>query len=298
LTVATEAPPPFTVGTCLAPGFQVLEHLRRGSLLDVYDVWSHERSCRCVAKVLRPDRDGEPAARRRLFREGHLLLRLTHPHIVRAYEVLEDPPTIILETLTGATLAYLINATPRGLGAADVAILGLHLVSAVQYLHRRGVLHLDLKPSNIVSERGLTKLLDLDIARPPGRSRGSGTPRYMAPEQLRGGELSPATDVWGIGMVLFEAATGQLPFDLEPDSTLSLWQRGPQPIPADRRFPPPLRRAIMGALEAEPSRRPNLHELAAAFDMLLVEKGPRDDGVQSRPCNHRTVSGLSSGQDG
>ncbi len=283
MTVEPEAPPPFLVGAYLAPGYRVLEHLRRGSLLDVYDVWSQERRCRCVAKVLRPDRVGQPVARRRLFREGRLLLRLTHPHIVRAYEVLEHPPTIILETLTGATLAYLIEETRRGLGAADVAILGLHLASAVHYLHGQGVLHLDLKPSNIVSERGLTKVLDLDIARPPGRSSGAGTPGYMAPEQLRGGMVSPATDVWGIGIVLFEAATRQLPFDIEPGSTHPPWEQGPRPIPAHRRVPPALCRAIMGALEAEPSRRPTLHELAVVLDGLLVDAGLATPELEPAP---------------
>lgn len=90
-------------------------------------------------------------------------------------------------------------------------MLGVHLCSALQYLHRQGVLHLDVKPSNIVCERGLAKLLDLDIARPPGRGRKQGTPEYMAPEQVLGGMLTCATDVWGLGVVLFEAATGHLP---------------------------------------------------------------------------------------
>lgn len=273
MTIEPKAPPPLDVGTCLASGYVVLEHLRRGSLLDVYDVWSQQRRCRCIAKVLRPDRAGQAAARRRLFREGRLLLRLSHPHIVRAYEVVARPPTIILETLTGATLAYLIEETPHGLGAADVAVLGLHLVSAMHYLHSQGVLHLDLKPSNIVSERGLTKVLDLDIARPPGPSHGSGTPRYMAPEQRRGGILSPASDVWGIGIVLFEAATRQLPFDFEPGSKFPRWEHGPRPLPARRRFPRSLRRAIMSALEADPSRRPGLRELASTFDELLAKAG-------------------------
>src|SRR5205814_6857281 len=97
-------------GTALAPGYPVLGHLHRGDALDVYEVWSEERNCPCIAKVLRPDRLAEVRPRRRHFREGRLLEQFTHPHIVRAYETLTRPqPVLILETLSGATLAYLIE---------------------------------------------------------------------------------------------------------------------------------------------------------------------------------------------
>src|SRR5262245_33477547 len=73
-------------GDRLTPGYMVVAHLHRGDALDVYEVWSAERECRCVAKVLRPDRLEHPGDRQRVLREGRLLQRLTHPHIVRAYE--------------------------------------------------------------------------------------------------------------------------------------------------------------------------------------------------------------------
>src|SRR5690242_5153694 len=92
------------------PGYHVVEHLRRGSLMDVYDCWSVERRCRCVVKVLRPDRSQDQHASRRLVREGRLLQRLVHPHLVRAYEIVRQPrPALVLETLTGATLGYLLE---------------------------------------------------------------------------------------------------------------------------------------------------------------------------------------------
>ena len=134
---------------------------------------------------------------------------------MRAYETLERPhPVVILETLAGDTLEYLIAVHERRrLPLADVAFLGIHLCSAMHYLHRQGLLHLDLKPSNIVSDLGLAKVLDLSIARPPGRVRGgAGTRQYMAPEQARGGPVTANADVSGIGAVLFEATTGRRPF--------------------------------------------------------------------------------------
>jgi serine/threonine protein kinase len=129
----------------------VIGHLARGSSLDLYDCWSEERDCRCAVKVPRPDAPAQDDADRRLLREGRLLLRLSHPHIVRAYELVERPAAaLVLETLGGATLAWELAARRRRLAAADVAFLGLQLCSAIGYLHRRGVLHLDLTPSNVI----------------------------------------------------------------------------------------------------------------------------------------------------
>ena len=100
-------------GSELAPGYEVLEHLHRSRALDVYDCWSHERECRCIVKGLRPDRRGDLGLRRRLLAEGRLLASLCHPGIVRGYGVLRAPePLVVMETLTGATLARLIEDRP------------------------------------------------------------------------------------------------------------------------------------------------------------------------------------------
>jgi len=210
---------PLAPGEAVAPRYEVVEHLRRGRNLDVYDVWSEERACRCVMKALRSDRLGREGPTRRLLEEGNLLRRLTHPHIVRGYDVLEEPlPMFVMETLTGETVGHMIEVREVELSAAELAQLGLHLASAIRYLHAHGWLHLDLKPSNVIAECGRAKLIDLSVARPPGPAHGGiGTFFYMAPEQVRGGELGPAADVWGIGTVLFEAATGEPAFD-DPDA--------------------------------------------------------------------------------
>src|ERR1051326_445217 len=97
--------PEHMLETEIAPGYRVYELLRSGSLLDVYDCWSVQRRCRCVVKVIRPERAHEAHARRRLLREGRLLRRLAHPHLVRVFEVIERPRTaVVLETLGGGTL--------------------------------------------------------------------------------------------------------------------------------------------------------------------------------------------------
>ena len=155
-------------GEVLAPGYIVIEHLSRTRRLDTYEVFSEERACSCVAKVLRPDRRADDAARRALHAEGRRLIELSHPHIVRGFELLTEPEVVaVMETLDGETVAHLVDRHPGGLPPADVAWLGIHLASALHYLHGHGLLHLDIKASNVVADSGRAKLIDLSLARPP-----------------------------------------------------------------------------------------------------------------------------------
>jgi eukaryotic-like serine/threonine-protein kinase len=246
MDVTARSPAPLARGTEIADGYKVLGLLSRGRRLDVYDAWSRDRSTRCVLKILRPERRGDTAAQEKLLREGRLLERLTHPHIVRAYETIAEPgPIVVMETLGGRTLGRLIE-DDAPLSAEEVAHLGLQLAAAVAYLHRHGSLHLDVKPDNVVAEAGRAKLIDLSLARPPGEApAGIGTWCYLAPEQARGGELGPAADVWGIGATLFEAASGVPAFDDEDEESWSgsatderpSWETGGDEDPWDGDYP-------------------------------------------------------------
>ncbi|MFF9409252.1 serine/threonine-protein kinase [Streptomyces anandii] len=292
-------PPPLASGARPAPGYEVLGHLVRTGWLDLYDAWSAERACRCVVKVLRPDRRDEGDLAERLLREGRWLCGFTHPHLVRGYETFDAPePVVVLETLTGETLAHLVHRLRRRPAATDVALLGVQLCSAVHYLHGQGLLHLDLKPSNVVVDRGHAKLLDLGLARPPGPvPPGVGTFSYLAPEQARGGPVTTAVDVWGIGVTLYETATGDVPFDRDTgqgqgqspgagaganrnrdrdrDRSQDMDPWYPQleavapPVSARRRLPHPLAAAVDGCLRPDPADRPTVARLAAALAALL-----------------------------
>ncbi|MFD7084026.1 serine/threonine-protein kinase [Streptomyces sp. NPDC059918] len=283
-TATRPVSPPLAPGALPVPGYEVLAHLDRTGWLDLYDAWSEDRDCRCVVKVLRPDLRGEPRLAGRLVREGRWLQRFTHPHLVRAYETFEQPePVVVLETLTGETLSHLIDRLPRRASAGDVAVLGVQLCSALHYLHGQGLLHLDLKPANVVVERGHAKVLDLSVAHPPGTApAGAGTFGHMAPEQARGGVLSAAADVWGIGITLYELATGELPFDLgdtvdgTTDGAAPTWypqlEEPAAPVSAHRRLPAALAAAVDGCLRPDPADRPSLSELSAALDATLLRR--------------------------
>jgi eukaryotic-like serine/threonine-protein kinase len=266
-------PPPLEAGAQLVAGYEVLEHLARGEALDVYDVWSEERDCHCVAKVLRPDRAAHPGPRRRLLREGRILLGLAHPHIVRAYELVRGP-VLILEPLTGGSVQDAVEQATRRPPPASVVQLGIHLCSAAHYLHRHGLLHADIKPANVMVDRGFSKLIDFSLASKPGRAvRGRGTRSYMAPEQARGGHISPATDVWGIGAVLYFSLVGSPPFPAERGRYAQLEQPADR-VTAHRRLSGPyavLADVVAGCLHPEPARRPTVEQLTDALDELLEE---------------------------
>lgn len=262
-----------------------IERLSRARTFEVWDAWDHERICRVIVKVIRPDRADQRSVGQ-LRAEAELLLDLSHPNIVRGYGFAEEPlPHIVMETLGGTTLARLID-DEGGLSTEECAHLGLHLVSALGYLHRRGIAHLDLKTSNVIGESGRAKLIDLGLAAPfgPGRA-GAGTWSYMAPEQATGDELGPASDVWGLGAVLFECRCGHPPFDdpeiegpmAESDQSGEWAGEYPQLTRPARLTgeltgqSPALDHLILSCLSPESGTRPPLSELAASLEGLADE---------------------------
>ena len=254
------------------PGLQILGLLSHGDDVDVFDVWCSVRRTRCVLKAVRAECKTDRGVMARFQRESELLLRLAHPHIVRAYEVGDAPvPYLLEETLTGNTLSNLLGR--RGLKRADLLHLTDHLTAALAYLHDQGILHLDLKPSNIVVEGGRTKLIDFNLARSPGVGPADwGTPRYFAPEQEAGGMFTTATDIWGLGVVLQEAAR--------------------------RRVPRAFQQLIHRSLSIDPRDRPSIAEFRSYLAIALEQ--PHFDSVTHTPdgvtpCNDRQYAEAGSG---
>ena len=168
--------PPLPDGGFLAPGYTTLAHLHQSNNFDVYDVFSEERACRCIAKTPRQDLLESERVADRLLREGALLAGLTHPHVARLYEVVEGPPpALILETLTGETLAHLIATNSRRLPIKEVA----HLASTSA---RRSTTCTAGASSTSTSSRRTSS--------PRGGSRRSWTSASPTPRARRG--LAPA----------------------------------------------------------------------------------------------------------
>ncbi len=261
-------PPIVAAGDDVVPGYEVIAHLRRGHRLDVYDAWSSRIEARCIVKVVRPDRITEAHTARLLQREGRILHELAHPHLVRAYEIVEEPQVAVaMETLTGPNLGAVLDERRR-LGPMDVALLGAQIASALRFLHQHDCVHGDVTPGNIILEAGTAKLIDLSLSGPPGPVRaGSGTRGYRAPEQARGDRQTPATDVWGLGAVLFCALTGHTHDDMPP--------RLREPVQALRRRlgrRARLLRIIGSCLREAPEKRASLAEVSVAFAAMVPLK--------------------------
>lgn len=199
----------------------VIGHLARGRVTELYQVWSNEHWCALTGKLIAPDHlNGQvPTSFRR---EEKALRRLKHPNIVRLFGSGEAKgrPFLLLEYLNGPSFFEMLEGLPkRRLYIPDAIRAIMHVGAAVHYLHRQGYLYRDLKPGNIMLRDGIPILVDFDVVRRITTHRPAdrlGTAPYMAPEQIRKEPLTPATDVYGLGALLYELLTGRWPTE-EPE---------------------------------------------------------------------------------
>lgn len=267
----------------LAPGddidasLVVVRDLGGGSRYDVYEAWDRGLLARVVAKVLRPDRLEDAGARARFEEEARIAGGLAHPNLARLLRWHGDGerPYLVFELVVARTVEDHLEAI-GAVGIPETILLAIHMLSALHYVHARGVLHLDVKPAN-VTMGDPPRLLDLSLAR-TGASfapdRPIGTRAYMAPEQCRERELTPATDLFGLGATLYEALTAMQPFSTGDAAASRLEARYPQlveePAPLESLLPavPRVLAAFVAAcLAADPARRPR--SSAASAETLL-----------------------------
>jgi len=280
---------PYAVGDRIAGDLTVIGHLAAGRVGHLYQVWSARDWCAYTCKILAEERRERRSDVAALRRESMILRRLQHPALVRSFGEGEHEglPFLLMEYLAGPSLFELLLRAPRSqLPISDAIRAAIHLGAALNHLHRRGFLHLDLKPANLLLRDGIPVLVDFDTARPIGagvrpRSR-LGTPPYMAPEHAARRALSPATDVYGLGALLYELLTGRWAFEdhyqveRDPDDKLAQYPQlaGLLPEPPSRfraGISLTLDAAILTCLAPDPdSRFPGMHQLLLA---LMAELG-------------------------
>jgi len=264
----------FAEGDEIAPGRTVLRQIGGGRRYEVFLVWDDHRLAVLVAKVLRPDQASDPAGLRDLGREADALARLSHPAIVRGFDAVTDGrfPHLLIEHLEGPTLCDLIRRD-GALSVEQVLPLGLHVAAALHYVAGEGMVHLDVKPDNIVMGAP-PRLIDLSVARPveeAARLRTPiGTDGYMAPEQCAPdrGPIGPAADVFGLAATLWHAVGGRRPFPREGDERFPQLTRDPDALP--RRVPKPMVALLRAALDRDAAARPTAAELAHGFEPLVA----------------------------
>jgi serine/threonine protein kinase len=275
----------FDQGAEIGPGRVALKSLGGGSLYEVYLVWDELLHAICVAKVVRPDQVSDEHALSDLREEAEILERLAHPVIVRGFDaVLDGPhPHLLLEHLEGPSLRRLIKKG-GALPLQQLLPLALSLSGALHYLARMDVVHLDVKPDNVIM--GVPpRMIDLSIARDAESARRIrrpvGTDAYMPPEQCRpelhADLIGPASDVWGLGATLHHALTGSRPFPRErgardshdPVRRFPQLELPPEPLPD--RVPVALRSLVSSMLDPDPRVRPSAGEVAARLEPLVAE---------------------------
>jgi serine/threonine protein kinase len=236
----------------------------------VYIVWHHRDWCPMACKMF-----DYPAKARR---EADILKSFTHPNIVR-YLGMDGPRHLLMEFLDGSMLSRVIREQKKKhLSVADAMRVGIHLGAALQHVHDRGFLHLDVKPSNVIVVHGRPVLFDFGTARSREGKRprdAVGTDPYIAPEECLRERGTPAADVFGLGVTLYQLLTGELPF---PEGTKRnpFSQLDKLPVPARQRrstIPEQLDSVLLKCLSRDPSARPSLSQLLPVLH-AFVRSGP------------------------
>ena len=268
--------------------YEILGELGHGAMGVVYKARDPHLDRIVAIKALRVDpalsRDQRAEIEKRFSQEAVAAGRLNHPNIVAVYDVVdvERIPHIVMECVEGRTLAEVIASGDLRLPAT--VGLAMQVCAALDYAHARGVVHRDIKPSNImVTETGQAKVSDFGIARISGRKvtqTGAllGTPAYMSPEQVCGRDVDGRSDLFSLGLVLYEAITGRDAFRAD-DPTAVLYQIvHEEPIPI-RELVPSVSPALDGAIRRALAKRPDeRYATAGAFaDALRATIGRADD---------------------
>lgn len=268
-------------GDEIVPGRHALKLLGGGHRYEAYLAWDEDMLTTVVVKMLRPNYLGRESALRTLAAEATAITTLNHPVLMRCFDaVLDGPrPHLVLEFLEGPRLSALIR-NQRFLALEQAIPLGVQLSSALHYMHRNEMVHLDVKPRNIIMGAP-PRLIDLSVARSFVEAAGLdypvGTDAYMAPEQVEPklvGPVGPKSDTWGWGVTMFEAISGSLPFPKIDDDEAAFPQLYLEPRPFDVDVPNALADIVMAAMERRPENRPTPADIAAALEPL-VEAMPR-----------------------
>ena len=284
--------------------YHILEQLGEGGMAVVYKAYDTRLETDVAVKVIRTENLAPSVLERslkRFEREAKALARLTHPNIVKVidYGEYEGKPYLVMPYLRGGTLKQKLGKPIAWRAAARFLI---PVAQALWYAHTQNLIHRDVKPANIlltetgqpmVSDFGVAKLFDMDETTGlTNTGMGVGTPEYMAPEQWQG-QVSPQTDVYALGVVLYEMITGRRPYSADTPAALLLKQAN-DPLPRPKSFVPGLpevvERVLLKALAKKPEDRYlDMDTFANTLEGLLAEKPAVESPPPPRPVSENTT---------
>lgn len=262
--------------------YNIVQELGRGAMGVVYQAHDPQIDRLVALKVLREDRVTSDDFVKRFLKEAKAIGRLSHPGIVIVYDIGQDHGTIYIamEYLDGTPLDAVMDG--QKFSSEEIVDIGAQVARALDYAHQKGIIHRDIKPPNIIcTSDGTVKVTDFGIARiedATGQQQTKageilGTPLYMSPEQVSGLTVDGRSDIYSLGLILYELATGQRPFKGSNLTTIfkAITQDLPQPpIEVAVEIPTELSRIIMRCLDKDPANRfPSGRDLAEALTNAL-----------------------------
>jgi serine/threonine protein kinase/Tol biopolymer transport system component len=302
---------PLAAGTSLGP-YEITAAIGKGGMGEVYRARDTRLGRSVAIKILPPHLGGNEELRRRFEWEARIISSLNHPHICTLYDIGHDGGVafLVMEYLEGETLARRLE---RGLLPLDLVLAyAMEIADALNKAHRYGVAHRDVKPGNIMLTKSGTKLLDFGLAKSTvqpatvavaasgGESTATaltvqgailGTLEYMAPEQLEGRSVDSRTDVFALGCVIFEMATGRRAFEGGSTSSViaAVLEREPPPVSSLRSdAPPALDRVVKLCLTKDPEVRwQDTHDLMLQLQAIGEERAKAESRQPARPVGSR-----------
>lgn len=282
--------------------YEIISELGRGGMAVVYRARDLQLGREVALKILPRSLNVDKSFEERFIREAQMAAQLNHPNIVGIYHIGNSDigPYIAMELLSGGSLQNLIKSA-GALPSQKVIQIGLQVTSALGASHAKGIIHRDIKPENILFDnRGQIKVTDFGIAKARSSSnitmtgQSIGTPHYMSPEQARGLKADHRSDIYSLGVVLYEAVTGQVPFDAPETVAIALKHIQEKPLPPqelNNSVNAELNAIILHCLEKKPEQRfPSCYEL---FNTLQGKHSLQYNSVESKPIRVMEA-GISS----
>lgn len=279
--------------------YRIVSPLGEGGMASVYKAYQPNMDRYVAIKILPPHYASDPNFVHRFSREAKVIAGLEHPNILPVYDFgAEQGYTyLVMRLVETGTLSELLQGRPMDLGEVEGIIA--QIAEALDYAHARGVVHRDVKPSNVLidplgrcllTDFGLAKVL-LSVSMFTSSGTFLGTPKYASPEQCLGKELDQRSDIYSLGVILYEMVTGRPPFDAEtPMGIVVKHIHDPLPMPCavNPALPEAVERVILKALAKEPQDRyASAGELAKALKVAILES----DSVLRDKLQARTLAG-------
>ena len=304
------------IGKIIGNRYEILEEVGLGGMATVYKAKDHVLNRLVAVKVLKDEFTTDTEFIKRFNTEAQAAASLSHPNIVSIYDVGHEDENnlyyIVMELVQGKTLKEIINS--EGILSWKWAVnIAMQIASALELAHKNGIVHRDIKPHNIIiTEDGIAKVTDFGIAKAVSNSTITafgttiGSVHYFSPEQAKGGFTDAKSDLYSLGVVMYEMLTGKVPFDADTPVSVALkhMQEDPkEPIDLNPEIPSAVNQIVIKAMQKEPSARYQnatemLHDLSKALkdpdgDFVIIEN---KDGGYTRVMQAISDDQINTGK--